>query len=116
MFPPRARRPPKPAAQNLDESWFLLLGAMNYHAQLGESEQMVNREMNGIFGRVLPSWQEPITFKDWSRNWKLWDLYGGVGKDLGPRWSWQATAGAGVGAIPNGKRYRPLGIPLRSRH
>jgi hypothetical protein len=100
-------------SQEPSDDWFWLLGAMNYHARLDESERVVNREMNGIFGRVLPSWQEPTTFKDWSQDWKLWDLYFGVGKDIAPRWSWQATTGAGIGAISNSHKYHPLGIPLK---
>ncbi|MBI5093030.1 MAG: hypothetical protein HZB26_11405 [Candidatus Hydrogenedentes bacterium] len=107
-----------PAAEELEadaenSGWFGILGAMNYHTHLDESERVVNREMNGVFGRVLPSWQEPTTFKDWSEDWKLWDLYLGAGKDIALRWSWQATTGAGIGFISNSKRYRPLGFPLK---
>jgi len=103
--------PPPPSEQ--ETPWFLIVGAMNYHAHLDESERMVNREMNGLLGRALPSWQEPTTFKDWSKEWKLWDLYFGVGKDIAPRWTWQATTGAGIGAIHNEHEYHPFAVPLK---
>lgn len=86
--------------------WFA--GTSNYHIRLEESEQEVDSMLNDTVGRLLPRWTDPTTFKDWSREGRIWDLWVGYGRDLSPRFSWSVYAGGGVGTIVNRERYLPL--------
>ena len=96
-----------------DKRWFVLVGAANYHARLEESEQEIDDNINGLFGKILPRWQEPETFKDWSDDWKLWSLWAGFGRDLSPKWLWAVSAGGGEGTVKNSNTYRPFLIPAK---
>ena len=69
--------------------------------------------LNNTLGNLLPRWERPTTFKDWCDDWRVWDLWGGYGRDINAYSSWTIYTGGGIGTIPNGKRYFPLGIPLR---
>lgn len=106
---------PEPEAKHQTEPyqnrWFIYGGATNYHTRLEPSERQIDRQINGIFGALLPRWEEPETFKDWSRDWKLWDVWVGVGRDINPKWSWSVSVGGGEGTVKNDGTYYPLLIP-----
>ncbi len=100
-----------PDSENQDSFWFM--GTSNYHLRLEESEKRIDGMLNNTLGKVLPRWERPTTFKDWCEDWRVWDLWGGYGRDINAYSSWTVYTGGGIGTIPNGKRYFPLGIPLR---
>ena len=96
-----------------EKQWFFILGTSNYHVRLEEAEEQIDNQLNRTFGSVLPRWKDPITFKDWSDDWRIWDLWAGVGRDIGPKSAWAIYAGGGMGTIENREWYFPLGVPLR---
>jgi hypothetical protein len=89
--------------------WFI--GTSNYHLRLEESEDQIDRELNALFGAVLPKWDNPTTFKDWSDEFRIWDLWGGYGQDINESLSWTIYGGGGLGTIRNSKTYYPLLVP-----
>lgn len=95
------------------KQWFIYAGATNYHTRLEPSEKQIDEEINGLFGTILPRWREPETFKDWSDDWKLWDIWIGVGRDISPKWTWAFSVGAGEGTVKNSRTYYPLLIPSK---
>jgi hypothetical protein len=103
---------PSQPKQAFEKQWFIFGGLMNYQTRLEESEAQIDAEINGLFGKVIPRWKEPTTFKDWSDDLKLWDAWIGVGRDISPKWNWFVDAGGGAGTIENSERYYPLLIPL----
>ena len=94
--------------------WYFVWGPANVHAQLWESENEINHQINGTLGRIIPDWNRPTTFRDWSDNMLLWDMHFGVGRDLGPKFSWFVDVGGVVGEIKTDGNYW-LVVPLRSR-
>lgn len=97
-----------------EKRWFLGLGTSNYHPRLKESERQIDAEINGMLGGLLPAWQRPETFKDWSKDWKIWDIWLEAGRDITPRTSWFAAVGGIAATIKNDETYFPLGLPLNS--
>lgn len=90
--------------------WFV--GASNYHLRLEESERKIDRMIDDPFGLVLPGWDRPTTFKDWSDDFRIWDLWAGYGRDISPKWSWSIYGGGGAGTIHNKRRFLPLRLDI----
>ncbi len=88
-------------------------GPANVHAELKESEREINTQINDVYAPLIPQWDRPQTFRDWSNDWKLWDFHVGVGRDLGFKWSWFLDLGGIVGEVKNDNNYYPLGIPIK---
>jgi hypothetical protein len=101
------------APATFQKQWFFVLGTSNYRVRLEESEDQIDNQINRLLGSVLPSWDKPTTFKDWSDNGRIWDLWAGFGRDICARSSWAVYAGGGQGTIPNEGWYYPVGIPLK---
>ncbi len=102
------------AVRSLDEErskWFFVFGAANVQPRLKASEKQIDEQINGIFGAVLPRWEEPRTFRDWRDEFRLWDLHVGLGRELSPKWVWMSTVGGSIGTVRNEDRYYPLGVP-----
>jgi hypothetical protein len=93
--------------------WFVFAGLANLHARIWESEKLINNEENGTLGRLIPGWRRPHTFKPWSENFKLWDSHTGVGRDLGPKFSWFVDVGVVAGVVKNDQEYWPLDVRSR---
>lgn len=100
-------------SKDFEKRWFVFGGLTNYQTRLEESEKQIDAEINDLFGKVIPRWKKPITFKDWSDDLKLWDAWIGVGRDISPRWNWFVDVGGGAGTIKNSEWYYPLLIPLK---
>jgi len=112
---------PKPdanAAKAADDAWvnrwFVVWGPANVHAQLWESENEINHQINGTLGRIIPNWDRPTTFRDWSNDLLLWDFHFAAGRDLGPKFSWFVDVGGVLGTIKTKDNYW-LVVPLDSR-
>ena len=102
------------AVRSLDEErskWFFVFGAANVQPRLKASGKQIDEQINGIFGAVLPRWEEPRTFRDWRDEFRLWDLHVGLGRELSPKWVWMSTVGGSIGTVRNEDRYYPLGVP-----
>ena len=93
------------------KSWFLTMGAANVQARLKESETRIEKLIKQPLGALLPRWKDPVTFKDWGNDGKLWDLHLGIGRDLSPKWAWYIATGGISGTIKNKETYYPLVIP-----
>ncbi|HOD50859.1 MAG TPA: hypothetical protein PKJ78_12540 [Candidatus Hydrogenedentes bacterium] len=91
--------------------WFVVFGMANVQPRLEASEAQIDRQINGIFGKLLPRWEEPRTFLDWRDELRLWDVHAGFGRELSPKWVWMCTFGGSLGTVRNEDRYYPLGIP-----
>lgn len=112
---------PKAAAGGADATdeawtnrWFVVWGPANVHAQLWESENQINHQINGTLGLIIPGWERPTTFRDWSDDMLLWDFHFGAGRDLGPKFSWFVDVGGVLGTIKTADNYW-LVAPLDSR-
>ena len=90
--------------------WFI--GTSNYHLRLEESERKIDRMIDDPFGLVVPGWDRPTTFKDWSDDFRIWDLWAGYGRDINPKWSWSVYGGGGAGTIHNRRRLLPLRLDI----
>ena len=86
--------------------WFFTWGATNLHPGLAESEGRINRLINGTLGRVLPRWERPATFKDWSDDFRIWDLHFGFGRDINQKWAWAVNSAVTSGLVKNNETYR----------
>ena len=95
-----------------DQYWYLIAGVANVWPLLKESEAEINRDIDGLFGNVLPRWNEPKTFKDMRDDFMLWDIHLGLGRSLSEKWSIFSTAGAIQGVAPTKNDYFPLGLPI----
>lgn len=93
--------------------WFWFVGTSNYHVKLDASEALNDRLLNRPMNLLLPAWEEPTTFKDWSDDWRVWDVWAGVGREINDHLSWALYSGGGAGTIRNHDMYYPLGVPLR---
>jgi len=100
------------AEENKAGKWFMYWGAANLHADLKESEAKIDRELNQTLGRLISGWKKPVTLKDWSESFLLWDGHIGIGRELSPKWSWFLGTGGTAGTVRNAERYA-LPIPLR---
>jgi len=94
-------------------SWYFTWGFNNLHGELKESEAQIDRELNRVFGVLLPRWKKPITFGDWSDDFKLWDFHVGAARDLNRYLTWVMTVGGSAGTVANTERYMPLLIPIK---
>jgi hypothetical protein len=101
----------KPDKDSAEKHSFWFIGSSNYHLRLKESEERINGMLNRPLGAVLPRWKHPITFKEWSEDFRIWDLWGGFGHDINDWLSWSIYAGGGAGTVPNQETYFPLGLP-----
>lgn len=102
---------PDLSTRQYEKHWFFYTGATNYHARLEPSEKQIDEQINGLFGSLLPRWREPETFKDWSDDWKLWDVWIGFGRDINAKWTWGTSVGGGEGTVKNSHTYYPFLIP-----
>lgn len=93
--------------------WFL--GTSNYHVKLEASEAKIDRMLNRPGRLLFRNWDEPDTFKDWSDEGRIWDIWGGVGVELSKHVSWAVYWGGGFGTVKNRDHYRVLGIPVGVR-
>lgn len=98
------------AAYERQSFWFI--GTSNYHLRLEESERKIDRMIDDPFGLVVPGWDRPTTFKDWSDDFRIWDLWAGYGRDISPKWSWSVYGGGGAGTIHNRRRFLPLRLDI----
>jgi hypothetical protein len=94
-----------------NQYWFA--GTSNYHLLLHESEQRITKQMDRPFGLLFPDWKRPTTFRNWSDDFMLWDLWGGYGLDISKKLCWSIYGGGGAGEVPNGRTYYPLGLPVK---
>jgi len=99
--------------EGVERRWFWGVGVSNFHPRLDESEGLIDQQINGPFGALLPRWERPETFKDWSHDWKIWDSWLIFGRDLGKKTSWFVSFGGTAASIANGRTYFPLGLPLK---
>ena len=93
--------------------WSIFWGLANVHARLQESESEINHQLNDTFGRIIPGWERPTTFKNWSNEFKLWDAHVGVGRDINEQWSWFVDVGGIIGTVRNNETYH-IPIPLKA--
>jgi hypothetical protein len=103
----------KPAPEKPARNQFWFVGTSNYHLLLHESESRITNQMDRPFKVLFPGWKRPTTFKDWSDEYVVWDMWGGYGFDLSKRFSWSIYGGGGAGTIPNARTYYPLLIPVK---
>ena len=71
-----------------EKDWFWGIGATNYHPEFKESERLIDKEINEPLGNMFPDWKKPETFKDWSDDYKIWDLWLMLGRDINEKSSW----------------------------
>lgn len=95
--------------------WFFFWGPANVHARLKESEAEINHKINDTAGRIVPGWNRPTTFKDWSDQFKLWDLHFGLGRDISPKWTWFVDTGGIIGSVKNRDSYWFYVVPLKTK-
>ncbi len=95
-----------------EKRWYLGIKASNYRPELKGFERRIDDELNEPLKAILPAWRGLETFKDWSDDSKIWDLWLEGGRDLSPRTSWFISAGGTAATIRNKRTYFPLGIPL----
>ena len=104
--------PESTATQPYVKHWFIGFGGTNFRAPLSESEGRINSQINGIFGKVIPGWSKPRTFKDWSNDTMLWDGNVTIGRDTSPRTSLAFLVGGATGCVPNEDSYGPLATDI----
>lgn len=100
-------------SSDFEKKSFWFVGTSNYHLRLKESEGEIDTLLNGALALLFPRWDKPTTFKDWSEDWRIWDLWIGYGRDINAKSSWSVYGGGGAGTVSNTERYFPLGIPLK---
>jgi len=98
------------AKQSFEKKWFWILGTTNYHVKLDESEDDIDLQINTLLGTLMPGLDEPTTFKDWSDDWRVWDIWAGFGRDIHAKSSWSVYAGGGQGTIENNDFALLLGL------
>ena len=70
-----------------EKRWQVFVAAANLWPKLDESEAKIDRLINNALRRVIPRVEEPITFKDWRDDLKLWDFQTGLSAaTLNERW------------------------------
>jgi len=95
--------------------WYFFWGPANVHAELRESQSEINRQLNDIYGRIIPGWDRPRTFLNLSNEWLLYDLHLGVGRDINEKLSVFVDVGGIIGKVNNDDTYHIIGIPLHTR-
>lgn len=105
---PEEATPAQPASR-----WFFYWGAANIHVQLSASEREIDNKLNNTLGLVVPNWKNPITFKDWSDQWRLWEGHAGFGHEFGRKLSAFFGGGGAVGTVRNADDYYGKLVPLR---
>lgn len=75
----------------------------------------MDERINGPLRLLLPGWEAPETFKDWSDNWRIWDAWVGIGRELNERFSVTMYAGGGAGTVKNSETYYPLFVPVSTQ-
>lgn len=88
-----------------DRYWYLIIGPANVHPRLEESTSEIDRDINGLFGSLLPKWEKPDTFATWRDRFWLWDVHMGVGYSLNDKWSLFSTAGFIMGDAKTDNKY-----------
>jgi len=116
---------PSQAAASVDEKsrdaeqwrnrWYFFWGPANVHAELKESEDEVNQQLNDVYGKIIPGWDRPRTFRNLSNEWLLYDFHLGAGRDINEHLSWFIDVGGIIGKVYNGDTYHILGIPLHAQ-
>lgn len=99
-----------PAARR-DRYWYLIAGVANVWPRLEESTAEIDRDINNLFGPLLPRWEEPDTFADWRDKFMLWDVHLGAGYSFNDHWSAFSTAGFIAGTARTENVYFPIGLP-----
>ena len=102
-----------PLEKKAENRWFVFGGGTNYRLPLKDCERDIDILANGALGSLMPGWKKPRTFKDWSDESWTWEGWFGIGRDLGPSWSWFLETGGAYGYIPNSKWYYPGCAPLK---
>lgn len=106
---------PEPAIEAEEEPyrrhWYFGMGGTNYHPKLRESEGQIDRQLNDIFG-IFPGWEEPTTFADWRDDFMLWDIVGGIGRDLTPKTTLMVWFGGAMGSITSREHYGLLSTKI----
>jgi len=92
---------------------FFFIGTSNYHLLLHESEAQIDGQLHNTFRWITPDWRRPRTFKNWSRDFQLWDLWVGYGRVLSKHFAWSVYTGGGAGTVPNDRTCHPLFLPVR---
>jgi len=95
-----------------EKDWFWGIGATNYHPEFKESERLIDKEINEPLGNMFPDWKKPETFKDWSDDYKIWDLWLMLGRDINEKSSWFIEMGGMTSDIDNSKTYLSSGVPI----
>ena len=95
--------------------WFWFAGTSNYRVKLEASEKKIDRMLNRPGRLLFRGWDDPATFKDWSDDGLIWDLWAGVGFEINKHVSWALYGGGGMGTVKNRDHYRLLGVPVGLR-
>ena len=101
----------KPALKN-QRNRFLLFGLVNPHPRLKESEARIDRQINNTLGALLPSWEDPTTFRDWADEWRIANILLGYGENINEKLTWFVATTWAEGTIESKERFSPLGLPL----
>jgi len=97
----------------LRKFWFV--GTSNYRVTLKASEAKIDRMLNRPGRLLFRGWEDPDTFKDWSDEGRIWDIWGGFGFEINEYVSWAIYSGGGFGTVKNRDHYHALGIPVGVR-
>ncbi len=95
----------KETGEEWENRWFVKWGLANVHARLQESENEINRQLNGPFSILIPGWDRARTFRDLSNNWGLFDAHLALGRDINPNWSWFVDVGGIIGKVRTKENY-----------
>jgi len=107
-----SKAPAAPEETAYQPHWYGAIGGSNYHPKLKDSEAQIDQQINGLFG-ILPGWSEPVTFRDWERNFYLWDMCFGIGRDISPRTSWMVWTGGATGTMESKEHVFPFETDIR---
>ena len=99
-------------ARESEKRWYLGIKASNYRPALKEFERRIDAEIREPLKAILPSWQGVESFKDWSDDSEVWDIWLEGGRDLSPKASWFISAGGTGATIRTNQTYFPVGIPF----
>jgi len=93
--------------------WFFTWGPANVHARLKETEAEIDHRLNDTFGRIIPGWEKPKTFKDWNDDFLLWDFHTAFGRDINRYWLRFVDVGGVLGTVKNSEDYWFF-VPLKA--
>jgi len=111
----QAAEPERSSPEKSPGRWFFYWGTANLHVQLSASEREIDDKLNNTLGLVIPNWKNPITFKDWSDEWRLWEGHAGFGREFGTKFSLFLGGGGAAGTVGNSDDYYSQLFPLRVR-